>query len=621
MSDSYSNAFNTIENLSARLTQLDKLKDDFLAKTSHELKTPLNGIINITQSLLDGSAGDLNEEQYEDLQLITNVGKRLSNLVYDILDYSKLKNMDITLHLTTLDIYPVIDSTLDIFRYLIKGKLIEFDNQVPENTYYISADENRFRQIIFNLLDNAVKFTMQGKITISASLIKDEVSIAIKDTGIGIPKSMQESIFQSYEQLEQDQNTSNGGVGLGLSITKQLVGLHKGTISVDSEYGKGSCFTVTFAANGKEEFVAIEDYVPKESKQSMTKYHLPYEYHLPYSKHVHGKSNILVVDDEYSNLKSLLSTLTLWEYNVTITDNPETAMLLIEHACYDLLILDIMMPIMSGFEMCRKVRERYSSLDLPVLILTAKYSLLDIQTGFLAGANDYLEKPFESMELECRIRTLIQLKKTKELLLERETAFLQAQIKPHFLFNALNTISSFCYTNSEKASELLLELGLFLRGSFDFKSTTTFVSIEKELRLVKAYVSIQKARYDNRLNVTYQYDLSILKYSILPLTIQPIVENSIRHGIMKKISGGHIHINLTLVNEFIKVEITDDGIGMTQETIDSLLLKNPISNGVGLYNINCRLKNYFNTTLYIISNLNQGTTVSFYIPAQIKRNL
>ncbi|BCN31963.1 hybrid sensor histidine kinase/response regulator [Anaeromicropila herbilytica] len=616
MSENYSVAFETIETLSARLTQLDKLKDDFLAKTSHELKTPLNGIINISESLLDGSGGTLNEEQYEDLSLITNIGKRLSNLVYDILDYSKLKNGALSLHLTIIDIYPVIDSTLNIFQYLIKGKIIEFDNQVPSNTYFILADENRFKQIVFNLLDNAVKFTPKGSITISAYYDNSEVFIAVKDTGIGIPSSKLATIFYSYEQLEMNGNISTGGVGLGLSITKQLISLHNGSIFVESDIGKGSCFTVSFPAKAKNELTLKEkdEINPKVDDNNLSK-----EYHLPYSKHMKGKANILVVDDEYSNLKSLLNVLTLWNYNVTITDNPKTALqLLMNNRSYDLVILDIMMPFMSGYEVCRHLRIRYNFLDLPILILTAKNSPMDIQAGFHAGANDFLEKPFDSKELECRVNTLIQLKKSKELLLERETAFLQAQIKPHFLFNALNTINSFCYSNPEQASKLLMELGVFLRGSFDFKSTATYVTLEKELRLVKAYVSIEKARYDNRLEIDYQYDSSILKYSILPLTIQPIVENSIRHGIMKRIGGGLIQVRITTDHDDIFIEVSDNGIGMDQTMISSLLSEKPIGDGVGLYNINCRLLNYYNTSLRITSNKDQGTLVSFHIPMQIK---
>lgn len=614
MSEKYENAFKTAEHLSERLSSLDKLKDDFLAKTSHELKTPLNGIINISQSMLEGAGGRLNSSQSEDVQLIMSIGKRLSTLVYDILDYSKLKSMDITLKLTCIDVHQVVESTVDIFRYVIKGKPLKIENQILPDTFFVIADENRLKQIISNLLDNAVKFTSLGSIVISCNEKEEFAFIAIKDTGVGIPSSKLKDIFNSYEQLESNTSVDATGTGLGLPITKQLVELHEGQIFAESEPGKGSCFTFSLPCGERKKTSGI---LSPENKKKVMQEAAFEENNMHYSINTDGEFSILVVDDEYSNLKALLNTLSVWKYNVTAVGSAESALHLLEGALkYDLCILDVMMPIMSGYEACRRIREKFSPLDLPVLMLTAKSLSEDIETGFMAGANDFLQKPFDAGELKCRVNTLVHLKKSKDLLLEKETAFLQAQIKPHFIFNALNTINSFCYTDPFKAGELLAELGVFLRSSFDFRSTSSYITVEKELRLVKAYVAIEKARFGKKLEVEYNIDPSALKYGILPLTIQPIVENSIRHGLMKRDQGGKITLNLVVQEELIHIQVIDNGIGIPEDILDVLVNLKPESSGVGLTNINRRLLNYYGTVLTISSEKGNGTTVSFSIPVK-----
>lgn len=612
MSEKYENSYKTIERLSGRLSTLDKLKDDFFAKTSHELKTPLNGIINISQSLLDGAGGSLNTAQAEDIRLIASIGRRLSTLVHDILDYSRLKILDIKLNITCIDVHQVVESTVEIFRYLVKRKPVAIENRIPPDVYMVMADENRLKQIISNLLDNAVKYAHEGAITIDCRSEGDFVFIEVRDTGAGIPESRLKDIFISYEQL--DPLSSNAtGTGLGLSITRQLVELHHGRIYAESEPGKGSCFTFSIPLGKKEKEVNPESI--KINNAFLAE--LPsVPVSLPFTSDIGGEFSILAVDDEYSNLKSLLNILTVCKYNVTIAGDAESALRLLEGTLkYDLCILDVIMPGMSGYEACRKIREIYSPLELPILMLTAKALPEDMETGFMSGANDFLEKPFEVGELKGRANTLVQLKKSKNLLLEKETAFLQAQIRPHFLFNALNTISSFCYTNPDKAGELLAELGVFLRNSFDFNSTFSFIPIEKEIRIVKAYAAIEKARFGGKLEIEYNIDATVLKYSILPLIIQPIVENSIRHGLMKRDRGGKVTLNLTFYEGRINIQVIDNGIGIPAGLLEDLKNSNAESKGVGLTNISRRLLNFYNAALDISSAANHGTAVSFSIPA------
>ncbi|MFZ1678673.1 MAG: ATP-binding protein, partial [Saprospiraceae bacterium] len=228
--------------VSQQLRNVDKLKDQFLANTSHELRTPLNGIVGLSESLLE----KINTaEEKEDLELIISSGRRLSNLVNDILDFSRLREHDLQLNKKPVDIRSIAALCLRMNRHLISDKRIKLINQIPENISYCLADENRLQQILQNLVANAIKFTETGTITIDAHEVGGMIVTSVSDTGIGIEKEKQEIIFSEFEQADGSISREFGGTGLGLSITKYLVELHGGSVGVVSEPGKGSIFSFT----------------------------------------------------------------------------------------------------------------------------------------------------------------------------------------------------------------------------------------------------------------------------------------------------------------------------------------------------------------------------------------
>ena len=225
-----------------RLKRLDKLKDDILTNTSHELRTPLNGILGISELILQGAAGDLSEEAKGNLQLIVNCSLRLSHLINDILDLHKVKSDVIRLNTQAIDIRSAVDVTLAMSKTLVKGKQIELLNQVPSNLPPIEADDARLQQILFNLIGNAIKFTPSGTVKVTAILESSFVKIKVTDSGIGIPLNKQKAIFESFRQLDSSASREYEGLGLGLSISKRLIDLHGGTISVSSEINQGASF-------------------------------------------------------------------------------------------------------------------------------------------------------------------------------------------------------------------------------------------------------------------------------------------------------------------------------------------------------------------------------------------
>jgi len=396
------------------LQQVDRMKDEFLANTSHELRTPLTGIIGLADSLLFASQQRLEEDEAECLRLIMANGKRLANLVNDILDYSKLKHKDLQIRQNPVSLRDVTSLVLGISQSIVGRKAIELRNEVPEDLPPVLGDEDRLQQILYNLVGNGIKFTDSGFVSVSARMENGVVMVSVRDTGIGIPENKQKVIFESFEQLDSSAARKYGGTGIGLAITKQMVELHQGTIWVDSHPGEGSEFTFTLQPTTGFP-VAIDQTLTKLSSVSSPEPVAPPS--LPSSQDLPSdKGHILIVDDEIVNLKVFQHQLSLTGYQVTQAQGGQEALDLLEGGMVpDLILLDVMMPGMTGYEVCRQIRENYPPDVLPILMVTAKNQVEDLVYGMEVGANDYIPKPFAREELIARINTHLSLKKMADL--------------------------------------------------------------------------------------------------------------------------------------------------------------------------------------------------------------
>jgi two-component system sensor histidine kinase ChiS len=397
-----------------KLLEIDRLKDQFLANTSHELRTPLNGIIGMAQSLREGMTQLPAAKIKNNLSIIISSGQRLSNLVNDILDFSRLKNADIQLKRRPVDLYSLTNLVLEINKPMIGNKNIEPQNLISKEVPAVWGDENRIHQILQNLIGNAIKFTEEGWVKVTAQVKDDLLEFSVEDTGPGIPKEDTEKIFESFHQSDATTTRAFQGTGLGLSIARQLVELHGGEIWVESELGQGSRFTFTLPLF-KEELAPKT--LPEVGESSLNVLHAAAgttmnPVAVPSALLVDGsdKIQVLLVDDEPINLHVLSSHLSPEVYDISIATNGEEAIDAIASGRrYDLVLLDIMMPKVSGYEVCRKIREKYLQSELPVIMVTAKNQVKDLVESLNTGANDYLVKPFSRDEFLARVKTQLNL--------------------------------------------------------------------------------------------------------------------------------------------------------------------------------------------------------------------
>lgn len=417
----FSREHRIIADLSSKLKALDKLKDEFLANTSHELRTPLNGIIGIAESLIDGVTGPLTEKTRQNLGLILASGKRLYSLINDILDFSKLKNNDIELLKKPVDLRQMVSIILTVMQTSMTGRDVLLQNDIPENLPPVEGDENRLQQILYNLIGNALKFTHSGYVRISAAIDGKLIHVSVEDTGIGIDPNRQNAIFSSFEQADGSVARHYGGTGLGLAITRRLVELHGGTIRVESQQGKGSRFTFTLPRVDFAATAAAASAAPSPAVLTDAGHREIAQHEIILHKDSAGRrEKILVVDDDAVNIQVLLNHLAMKNYRADYAAHGMDAMDKVEAGNYDLILLDIMMPRMSGYEVCKKLREKYTTYELPIIMLTAKNQSADVVAAFDAGANDYLIKPLDRVELFARIETQLSLKHAVTEALENE---------------------------------------------------------------------------------------------------------------------------------------------------------------------------------------------------------
>ena len=409
--------------------QISDIKLRFFTNISHELRTPLTLIAGPVEQVLKNDK--LPADAREQLVVVERNTSRMLRLVNQILDFRKIQNKKMKMQVQRVDIVPFVRKVMDNFEAVAEEHRIDFLFQTEKDHLYLWVDADKLEKIVFNLLSNAFKYTPNGKM-ITMFIREDEntVSIGVQDQGIGIAENKKKSLFVRFENLVDKNLFNQASTGIGLSLVKELVEMHKATISVDSRLGEGSCFKVDFL-KGKEHYDKETEFILEDAEapvrmgqvvdianssiQSETlipddseKIEAVYEEDA--AKEENSKELMLLVEDNQELREFLRSIFSPMYRVVEAADGREGANKALKYLP-DIIISDVMMPEKDGIEMTRELRADMTTSHIPIILLTAKTTIESKLEGLEYGADDYITKPFSATYLQARVENLLMQRK------------------------------------------------------------------------------------------------------------------------------------------------------------------------------------------------------------------
>jgi signal transduction histidine kinase/DNA-binding response OmpR family regulator/ligand-binding sensor domain-containing protein len=402
-----------------KLHEVDEMKSRFFANISHEFRTPLTLILGPVKQIIERTKETRTKE---DLNLVHRNANRLLGLVNQLLDISKIESGNMKLQTTPINVIPYLKALVLSFTSYAERKRISLNFVSDVNEIIVYIDKDKFEKIINNILSNAFKFTPDdGSIKVIVNQDNKNLRIAVSDTGVGIPKEKLQKIFDRFYQVDGSHTREQEGTGIGLSLTKELVELHKGNIEVESEEGKGSSFIISIPLGTNhlkpDEIVELEseqiEHPIAESILADTPVKKTKPSEMDFITQA-DKPVLLIVEDNYDVRNYIRNNLNN-AYRIIEAVDGEDGWNKSTNNIPDLIVSDVMMPKMDGFELCKRIKTDERTSHIPVILLTAKAAKQDKLDGYEIGADDYIMKPFEPDELNARIKNLItQRKKLQE---------------------------------------------------------------------------------------------------------------------------------------------------------------------------------------------------------------
>lgn len=666
-----------------KLKGLDDLKTQFFSNVSHELRTPLTMILAPSESILKGEAGNITKKVYNFVETIHSNTLRLLKLINDLLDFSRIEAGKMSVNFEKLELDEFIKGIIAEVSHVAKKKNLSLRFMKKGDIPPFYFDPDKIEKVLLNIIYNSIKFTDEGgKITISSFRKNNSAVVKITDTGIGIEKKDIEKIFDRFVQLDGSHKRRYAGTGIGLPLAKELVELHKGTIKVDSEVGKGTTtiFTLPLVLEYKEELKKDiskgVDWTKRKHREAVYsgtdiirdsgKETVDTE-----TPSLSGGKKVLVVEDNVDMLNFVAFQLER-EYRVFKAHNGKEGLETAQKEVPDLIIADIMMPVMDGHELCQKVKENEKTKHIPVIFLTAKAGSKMKIEGYEKGADEYLVKPFNAQELRARVKSLLNLSKLEREIQERsevlektlkELKETQAQLVhsekmaslgqlvagiAHEMNNPIAASLSSSNAvlkhierskrgeenlNDEKVREDLEETIQFLRHGLD---RTTNIIADLKVFSKKDVAGMKEVNIHEGLDST----LNILRGSIRDSNIaihknygypgkvecslglmNQVFMNVFQNSIDAIKDKGQIWITTQREGDNVKILIKDNGHGVKKDNLpkvfDPFFTTKDVGEGIGLgLSISYSIMREHKGTISINGEEGQGTEVSIVLPIQ-----
>ena len=393
----------------------NEAKSAFLSTVSHELRTPLTSVIGFAKIIrkrlsdkifplvngADTKVGRIKEQISQNLDVVVSEGERLTTLINDVLDLAKIEAGKMEWHIENVDMKSVIDQALAATAAVFDSKKLKLKKDLVQDIPTLKGDRDKLIQVLINLLSNAAKFTDDGEVICTSRIVEDDFVISVKDTGMGISEEDQPKVFDKFKQVGDTLTDKPKGTGLGLPISREIIEYHGGRIWVESELGKGSTFSFSLPIAGKADMPFNLDELVEQLKKQVLKTTPQSESH---------QQSILVVDDEKHIRDLLKQELSDSGYNVREASNGKEAIDSVRKELPDLIILDVMMPEMNGFDVAAVLKNDPMTMDVPILILSI---VQDKERGYRLGVDRYLTKPIDTEKLFGEIGTLLEQGKSK----------------------------------------------------------------------------------------------------------------------------------------------------------------------------------------------------------------
>ncbi|MEG4535052.1 ATP-binding protein [Microcoleus sp. D2_18a_D3] len=430
------------------LAELDRAKTTFFSNVSHEFRTPLTLMLAPLEEVIANLDGTIPPQEREQLQLVQRNGMRLLKLVNSLLDFSRIEAGRVQASYEPVDLATYTAELASTFRSLIERARMSLIVDCPTLPEAIYVDREMWEKIVLNLLSNAFKFTLAGTISVRLQCVENCVELSVADTGVGIPSEELPHLFERFHRIKNSQGRSFEGSGIGLSLVQELVKLHGGAIDVSSTFGQGSCFTVTIptgtahlpperigasrtlastALGSKPYIEEAQRWLPENDFRLEEWSMAPSTNELvnqpDQSKIQNLKSKILLADDN-ADMRDYIRRLLSGSYIVETVADGVAALTAIENNPPDLVLTDVMMPGMDGFELLRSLRSNPATQDIPIILLSARAGEESRIEGLAAGADDYLIKPFSARELLARVEASLKLARLRQEATVRERTLL-----------------------------------------------------------------------------------------------------------------------------------------------------------------------------------------------------